>query len=147
VLPNKQLMADELDEHWEVLAEPVQTAMRRFGVPLPYEKLKAFTQGKVIDRHAFQSFINDPATFQGLPSDVADRLRKLTPHEYTGASASMAKKLVDDFLPEAQYVEPNSHVEAEEEHPRPSASTSVAAAAAGGHQQEAGKASTDSKKA
>jgi len=51
VAPNAALMAEELDNHWEVLAEPVQTIMRRYGVPMPYEKLKAFTQGK----HVFLS--------------------------------------------------------------------------------------------
>jgi len=115
VAPSAQRMADELDAHWEVLAEPVQTVMRRYGVALPYEKLKAFTQGRTIDRAAFQAFVSDPATLAGLPADAAERLRRLTPREYTGASASMARRLVDDHLPSASFVEPVSAAAATQE--------------------------------
>ena len=54
---NAAQLAGDLDDAWEVLAEPIQTVMRRYGVPEPYEKLKALTRGKGITREALQNFV------------------------------------------------------------------------------------------
>jgi adenylosuccinate lyase len=80
---NPQRLAEDLDEAWEVLAEPVQTVMRRFGVPNPYEQLKELTRGKGIDQDALRQFIAK------LPLPAADRQRLLdmTPASYIGKAA------------------------------------------------------------
>ncbi|EJS86103.1 adenylosuccinate lyase, partial [Pasteurella multocida subsp. multocida str. Anand1_cattle] len=54
---NEQHLRDELDQNWEVLAEPIQTVMRRYGIEKPYEKLKALTRGKRVDAEAMREFI------------------------------------------------------------------------------------------
>jgi len=84
---NQQNLADDLDKAWEVLAEPIQTVMRKAGIEKPYEKLKELTRGHKIDRETIREFIN------GLELDPADRQRLLdmTPGSYTG----MAKRIVD----------------------------------------------------
>jgi len=86
---NPQRLADDLDEAWEVLAEPVQTVMRRFGVPNPYEQLKELTRGKGIDQTALREFIAK------LPLPEADRRRllEMTPASYTGKAAELARKI------------------------------------------------------
>lgn len=76
-------LLNDLDAHWEVLAEPIQTVMRRYGIAQPYEKLKAFTQGKVINRRALHDFIDQLE----LPDDVKQTLKKLTPATYIGYAA------------------------------------------------------------
>jgi adenylosuccinate lyase len=84
----KRLAAD-LDANWEVLGEAIQQVMRRHGVPDGYEKLKAMTRGKRLDRARFASFI------RGLPIPAAakKRLLALTPAKYTGLAASLAKRI------------------------------------------------------
>lgn len=89
VSPNPEKIALDLDRHWEVLAEAVQTVMRRYHIPEPYEKLKLFTRGKDIDRETIRQFI----TGLELPAHVKERLLKLTPEAYTGYAASMAKRV------------------------------------------------------
>jgi adenylosuccinate lyase len=86
---NPQRLAEDLDEAWEVLAEPVQTVMRRFGVPNPYEQLKELTRGKGIDQDALRQFIAK------LPLPAADRQRLLdmTPASYIGKAAELAKRI------------------------------------------------------
>ncbi|MCD8494390.1 MAG: adenylosuccinate lyase [Burkholderiaceae bacterium] len=78
----------DLDQCWEVLAEPVQTVMRRYGLPEPYEQLKALTRGKGITRDALREFI------AGLDLPQADkaRLLEMTPRSYLGQSISLAKQ-------------------------------------------------------
>ena len=82
-------MLEDLDANWEVLAEAVQTVMRRHGLPDPYEQLKALTRGKRVDGEAMRAFI------RGLSLPEADkaRLLKLTPATYTGKAAELARKL------------------------------------------------------
>ena len=80
-------LAEDLDANWEVLAEAVQTVMRRYGVPEPYEKLKALTRGKDITRESLHAFI---ATLD-IPADAKKRLLALTPATYTGNAAEQAK--------------------------------------------------------
>ena len=86
---NPERLAEDLDAAWEVLAEPVQTVMRRFGVPNPYEQLKELTRGKGISRDDLRRFI---AT---LPIPEADRSRLLamTPASYIGKAAELAKRI------------------------------------------------------
>ncbi len=86
---NPQRLVEDLDEAWEVLAEPVQTVMRRFGVPNPYEQLKELTRGKGIEKDALRQFIST------LPLPAADRQRLLdmTPASYIGKAAELARKI------------------------------------------------------
>jgi adenylosuccinate lyase len=86
---NHAAIAADLDGAWEVLAEAVQTVMRRHGLPEPYEQLKALTRGKAVDAQAMARFIDSLA----LPADDKARLRALTPATYTGLAATLAKRL------------------------------------------------------
>ncbi|MGB5396737.1 MAG: adenylosuccinate lyase, partial [Gammaproteobacteria bacterium] len=79
----------DLDSSWEVLAEPIQTVMRRYGIANPYEKLKAITRGKAITRDDMHRFINSLE----LPADVITRLLALTPQNYTGNAEQQARKI------------------------------------------------------
>jgi len=85
---NRDALAADLDAAWEVLAEAVQTVMRRHGLPEPYEQLKALTRGNVITRDAMSAFIDTLA----LPADEKARLRALTPASYTGMASALAKR-------------------------------------------------------
>ena len=87
--PNMDTIAADLDKHWEILAEAVQTIMRRYKLEQPYEKLKAFTRGKRIDKVTLQQFI----TGLELPDDVKKQLLELTPSDYTGYAADLAKRI------------------------------------------------------
>jgi adenylosuccinate lyase len=84
---NEEKLAADLDQAWEVLAEPIQTVMRKAGIEKPYEKLKELTRGNVMDKTTIRAFI------QGLDLDSADkeRLLEMTPASYTG----MAAEIVD----------------------------------------------------
>ena len=77
----------DIDACWEVLAEPVQTVMRRFGLPQPYEQLKALTRGKGITESALREFI---AGLE-LPADAKARLLAMTPRSYVGLAVSLAR--------------------------------------------------------
>jgi len=83
---NAQKLAADLDNAWEVLAEPVQTVMRRYGIDRPYEKLKELTRGRHIDRDALHAFIRGLE----IPEDARQRLLDLTPAGYTGSAAEQA---------------------------------------------------------
>ncbi len=76
----------ELEANWEVLAEPMQTVMRRYGVEQPYEKLKALTRGQRITQAQLQAFID---TLE-IPPEAREQLRQLTPASYTGNAAEQA---------------------------------------------------------
>jgi adenylosuccinate lyase len=83
-------LAADLDANWEVLAEPIQTVMRRYGVPNPYEQLKALTRGvSGITRESLHAFIDGLA----IPADAKARLRALTPATYIGNAAELAKRV------------------------------------------------------
>ena len=86
---NEAALAADLDAAWEVLAEPVQTVMRRHGLPDPYQQLKDFTQGKPITRELMQGFIAGLA----IPADDKARLMAMTPGSYTGKAAELAARL------------------------------------------------------
>ena len=85
-------LAADLDASWEVLAEPIQTVMRRYGIENPYEQLKALTRGKAIGRAELEAFVKQ----LDLPDEARDRLLALTPAAYTGNAADMAAAL-DDY--------------------------------------------------
>jgi len=82
-------MAADLDASWEVLAEAIQTVMRRHGLPEPYEQLKALTRGKGITPESLREFIGSLA----LPADAKQRLLELTPATYTGLAAGLARDI------------------------------------------------------
>lgn len=86
---NPARLGQDLDANWEVLAEPVQTVMRRFGIENPYEQLKELTRGKGITRDALQEFIGKLA----IPQDAKDLLLAMTPANYTGLAAQLAKAI------------------------------------------------------
>ncbi|HEX2666946.1 MAG TPA: adenylosuccinate lyase [Gammaproteobacteria bacterium] len=84
-----QRMHDELEANWEVLAEAVQTVMRRHGVTEPYEKLKALTRGRRVDEDAMRDFIKELE----IPNDAKASLLALTPQTYIGLAAKLAKEI------------------------------------------------------
>ncbi|PTQ73999.1 adenylosuccinate lyase [Pseudomonas sp. GV071] len=86
---NEQRIAADLDACWEVLAEPVQTVMRRYGVENAYEKLKELTRGKGISGEALQTFIDG----LDIPAEAKVQLRALTPAGYAGNAAAQAKRI------------------------------------------------------
>jgi adenylosuccinate lyase len=86
---NPHALNDDLDAAWEVLAEPIQTVMRRYQVPQAYERLKDMTRGKAITREALHAFI---ATLE-IPQAERDRLLALTPASYTGLAAALARRI------------------------------------------------------
>jgi adenylosuccinate lyase len=81
-------LAADLDNAWEVMAEPVQTVMRRYGASNPYERLKALTRGRAITREAMLAFID---TLTEVPQAERERLKAMTPSSYTGAAAPLAQ--------------------------------------------------------
>jgi len=85
---NEAALAADLDAAWEVLAEPIQTVMRRHGLPQPYEQLKALTRDKPMTRELIQGFI------QGLdlPEGEKQRLLVMTPASYTGLAETLARR-------------------------------------------------------
>lgn len=87
--PNAVAIANDLEHHWEVLAEAVQMVMRRFHMEEPYEKLKAFTRGKHIDKTTLQQFISELS----LPEDIKKQLLALSPADYTGYAGELAKRI------------------------------------------------------
>ncbi|WP_130413670.1 adenylosuccinate lyase [Fluviicoccus keumensis] len=87
---NEARLGDDLNNAWEVLAEPIQTVMRRYGIAEPYEKLKAFTRGKVITAADIQAFLDSPE-MAVLPESARASLRAMTPATYTGNAAAQAK--------------------------------------------------------
>ncbi len=84
---NAAALEADLDANWEVLAEPIQTVMRRYGLENPYEQLKALTRGKRIEAEAFRDFIAG----LDLPDEARQQLLQLTPAAYTGNAAQMAR--------------------------------------------------------
>jgi adenylosuccinate lyase len=82
-------LAADLDANWEVLGEAVQTVMRRYGLPNPYEQLKELTRGKRLDGDAMRQFISG----LGIPDAEKKRLLKLTPGSYIGKAAELARRI------------------------------------------------------
>lgn len=86
---NDARIAEDLENAYEVLAEPIQTVMRRFGIEQPYEKLKAFTRGKAITKDMMLEFVDSLE----LPEAHKDALKAMTPASYTGNAADQAKAI------------------------------------------------------
>lgn len=86
---NRDRLLDELDHNWEVLAEPIQTVMRRYGIEKPYEKLKELTRGKRVDAAGMKAFIDSLE----LPEEEKTRLKLMTPANYIGRAVQMVDEL------------------------------------------------------
>lgn len=86
---NQEYLLEELNRNWEVLAEPIQTVMRRYGIEKPYEKLKELTRGKRVDVQGMQQFIDSLA----LPEHEKARLKQLTPANYIGYAIRFVDEL------------------------------------------------------
>lgn len=84
---NQQVLADDLADRWEVLGEAVQTVMRRYGLPEPYEQLKALSRGRTLDRALLGEFIDS----LNLPAEVAEALKAMQPADYTGLAEALAQ--------------------------------------------------------
>jgi len=92
---NEERMLEDLNNNWEVLAEPIQTVMRRYGKEAPYEALKALTRGKKVTGETMRKYISD----LDLPEKDKEILLRLEPRTYTGNSSTMAeKKTVKEWL-------------------------------------------------
>ncbi len=88
---NEAKIARDLNDSWEVLAEAIQTVMRRYGIEQPYEKLKALTRGQRIDEETLRKFIQS----LHLPEEVKVELSQLTPSKYIGLASQLAKKITE----------------------------------------------------
>jgi adenylosuccinate lyase len=86
---NTEAIHADVSEAWEVLAEAVQSVMRRYGIPEPYEKLKALTRGQAVSKDLLQEFIGT----LDIPDEEKKRLLDLTPDTYTGVAADLAGKI------------------------------------------------------
>jgi len=88
---NQAKLLEVLDDNWEVLAEPIQTVMRKYPIDSPYEKLKELTRGTKVDGAKMQAFVE---SLRGeLPDDEIERLLALTPANYTGYAAQLAREV------------------------------------------------------
>jgi adenylosuccinate lyase len=86
---NQDSLMKELDQNWEVLAEPIQTVMRRYGIEKPYEKLKELTRGKRVDQQGMREFVDQLE----LPESAKDELKAMTPANYIGNAVQQAKNI------------------------------------------------------
>lgn len=86
---NEERLAQDLDNAWEVLAEPIQTVMRRYGIEKPYEKLKALTRGNVIDQATIKTFVDG----LDMPEQAKTELQALTPANYIGNAIAQTQDL------------------------------------------------------
>ena len=84
---NAERLAEDLDRNWEVLAEPIQTVMRKVGMDRPYERLKELTRGRRVNAEIMRDFVEALP----LPAEDKARLKKMTPATYTGIAAKLAK--------------------------------------------------------
>ncbi|MCN4144528.1 MAG: adenylosuccinate lyase [Thiohalomonas sp.] len=86
---NDDALAEDLDNTWEVLAEPIQTVMRRYGIDKPYEKLKELTRGQAITAETLKEFV----AALNMPEEAKQELQKLTPATYIGNAVAQAKNI------------------------------------------------------
>ncbi|MGC1854324.1 MAG: adenylosuccinate lyase [Candidatus Aquirickettsiella sp.] len=82
-------LLEDLNQHWEILAEAIQTILRRYGAEMPYEQLKALTQGKKLNQKTLHQFINGLK----IPDDIKQRLLKLSPTNYLGYATELAQSI------------------------------------------------------
>ena len=86
--PHPEKLSEDLEAHWEVLGEAIQTVMRRHGIMDAYEQLKELTRGKPMNAQILKKFIED----SNLPNSEKQRLKQLTPHNYLGLAAQLTEK-------------------------------------------------------
>ncbi|MBR0573984.1 MULTISPECIES: adenylosuccinate lyase [Pasteurellaceae] len=86
---NEERLLEDLDQNWEVLAEPIQTVMRRYGIEKPYEKLKELTRGKRVTKEIMQNFVETLP----LPQAEIERLKQMTPANYIGYAVELVEEL------------------------------------------------------
>lgn len=86
---NPTQLNEDLDNAWEVLAEPIQTVMRRYAIEEPYEKLKALTRGQDMSKETIMAFVDT----LDMPEEAKQSLKELTPHSYIGNAVAQAKKI------------------------------------------------------
>ena len=86
---NADVLCTDLDANWELLAEPIQTVMRRYGIENPYEKLKELTRGNRVSRDGMQAFVKS----LDIPQAAKEELLKLTPWDYTGKATELARRI------------------------------------------------------
>ncbi|MCF6298751.1 MAG: hypothetical protein L3J01_02620 [Thiomicrorhabdus sp.] len=86
---NASQLAADLDSNWEVLAEPIQTVMRRYGIDNPYEKLKELTRGQRVNQASMRTFIES----LDVPADAKERLLQMTPANYLGNAIEQARQI------------------------------------------------------
>ena len=89
---NEEALAADLDKSWEVLAEPIQTIMRKHGIPEPYEKLKALTRGESLTRQGIAAMLEK----MELPDSVKREILQMTPPNYTGDGEKLVARLLPD---------------------------------------------------
>ena len=82
---NHAYIKEDLKEHWELLAEPIQTTLKRYGVQTAYEDLKDLTRGETLDQQQIHQFINT----LNIPDEAKQRLLALTPENYTGYAQAL----------------------------------------------------------
>jgi adenylosuccinate lyase len=98
---NEERVKQDLESAWEVLGEPIQTVMRRYGIPKPYEKMKELTRGKSITKEDLHTFIQNLE----LPKNVKDDLLQLTPEKYVGLAPKLAELASTKKEKEEEYSE------------------------------------------
>jgi adenylosuccinate lyase len=84
---DETIISNDIENRWEVLAEAIQTVMRRYGIPEPYEKLKALTRGNDINESILADFIQ----LLDIPQDAKQELLELTPSKYTGLASKLIR--------------------------------------------------------
>ena len=87
---NQVALDKDLEQNWEVLAEPIQTVMRKYGVPEPYEKLKALTRGQTLSESAIRSLVDQ----LDIPDAAREEITQLTPSRYIGRARELAEQLL-----------------------------------------------------
>ena len=92
---NEIVIADELDNNWELLAEPIQTVMRLFNEENPYEKLKELTRGKKISKIEIAEFLK---TLTNVPKSEKERIKTLTPNSYIGKAIELVDRYLKNYL-------------------------------------------------
>ena len=85
---NEEKISQDLSESWEVLAEPVQTVMRKYGLTEPYERLKKATRGRQLNEKTYQSILNE----LNLPAEAMNELNSLTPEDYIGLAIQLTNE-------------------------------------------------------
>jgi adenylosuccinate lyase len=91
---NPEKLEQDLDESWEVLAEPIQTIMRKYGIEEPYEKLKKITRGESLSKARVESMVEE----LGLPKEARDQILILTPANYIGVAERLVEQLLEEPL-------------------------------------------------